>query len=114
MFTYDKDDEVYIAEIEGLTFCCEEIQNGSEATVKKLVEAYQNRFSNIVSFMLPELEEFYGNLTIDEVVKNLGKATINLDNNQVTYAEQTLDNTHIFCYEFDDNFNELYYFSIDG
>lgn len=114
MFTYDKDVEVYVAEIEGLTFCCEEIQKGSEATVKKLVEAYQNRVSNIVSFMLPELEEFYGNLTIDEVVKNLGKATINLDNNQVTYAEQTLDNTHIFCYEFDDNFNELYYFSIDG
>lgn len=52
MFTYDKDDEVYVAEIEGLTFCCEEIQKGSEATVKKLVEAYQNRFSNIVSFML--------------------------------------------------------------
>ena len=33
----------------------------------------------------------------------------------VTYCEQTFDYTHIFCFEFwDDEFEDLNYFAIDG
>ena len=40
---------------------------------------------------------------------------IEIENETVTYCEQTFDYTHIFCFEFwDDEFEDLNYFAIDG
>lgn len=39
---------------------------------------------------------------------------INLDNNRLSYLEQTLDDIHIIDVEFDGIFEKLYYVSIDG
>ena len=38
-----------------------------------------------------------------------------IENGTATYCEQTFDYTHIFCFEFwDDEFEDLNYFAIDG
>lgn len=38
-----------------------------------------------------------------------------IENGTNTYCEQTFDYTHIFCFEFwDDEFEDLNYFAIDG
>ena len=57
-------------------------------------------------------EELNGLLTLKE---KLGKPMIEISYGRVTYLEHTLDQTHILSFNyFDDEFNDLKYFAIDG
>ena len=64
--------------------------------------------------MLPELQQVYGAVDKAKLPRLLGKPTINLSTFQIMYLEQTLDDTHIIEFEYGDDFEEFYYFNIDG
>ncbi|WP_314357425.1 hypothetical protein [uncultured Veillonella sp.] len=66
--------------------------------------------------MLEDIQEMYGeSITIDDVKARIGVPKIEIEDGTVTYCEQTFDYTHIFIFEFwDDEFEDLNYFAIDG
>ena len=113
---FDEELEQYVYEFEGLIFAWEDEQEDDCLdTVKSLAKAYREHLDDIIEFMMPDLEEAYGDITLEDVKGKLGRPTINPDNGLVTYYEQSFDDCHIFELEFlDDKFEELQYFSIDG
>ena len=69
----------------------------------------------IIEFMIPDLQEVYGDIDVEIVKEKLGRPIIDYDNGRVDYCEQSFDDIHIFSFEFlDDEFKDLQYFSIDG
>ena len=70
--------------------------------------------ANLVNYFL-SLDIFSAIQHNETVKEKLGKPTIDYENGRVDYCEQTFDDFHIFSFEFyDDNFEDLQYFSIDG
>ena len=66
--------------------------------------------------MLDDIREMYDEfITIDDVKERIGITQIDPELGTVTYCEQIFDYTHIFIFEFwDDEFEDLNYFAIDG
>ena len=61
------------------------------------------------------IRNWYADVTIDEVKTRIGMPVIEPERDDVTYCEQTFDDTHIFSFTFwDDEFKDLQYFAIDG
>ena len=114
VFQYSEDEELYLAMIGGVEFVSEEEPELREEEVCKLARSYQENLPRILEFMLPALEEFYGTLDKAELPKALGQPRIDLDTSEVTYCEHTLDETHVFGFEFYDDFETLENFTIDG
>lgn len=102
---------------EGLEFCWDEKPSGDYLdTVKVLAKNYHKNIDKIAAFMLEDIQEMYDeSITIDDVKERIGIPQIDPELGTVTYCEQTFDHTHIFCFEFwDDEFEDLNYFAIDG
>ena len=94
---------------------CEEPEEDIQDTVKTLANNYFKHLDGIIDFMLPDIKEIYGQVTVEDVKRNLGRPIVDYDNGKVTYCEQSFDDCHIFEFEFmDDAFEKLQYFSIDG
>ena len=106
----------YVFEYEGLIFAWdEEPEEDIQDTVKTLANNYFKHLDGIIDFMLPDIKKIYGQVTVEDVKRNLGRPIVDYDNGKVTYCEQSFDNCHIFEFEFmDDAFEKLQYFSIDG
>ena len=105
----------YVNEYKDLIFTWENPDEDRSDDEKRLAENYYSHIDDIANFMLPDLFEIYGDVTIDDVKEKLGKPLIDYDNGTVTYFEQSFDGDHIFEFEFlDDEFEKLEYFSIDG
>ena len=68
----------------------------------------------MLEFMLPELQQVYGNIDKAKLPQLLGKPTINLTTYQIMYMEQTLDDTHIIEFEYADDLAGFECFNIDG
>lgn len=113
---FDNETETYVYEKEGIIFSWEEEPNEDYEKITTIfVKNYQENLANIIEFMLPDIEEVYGQVTLEEVAVKLGKPVINIDEGTVSYFEQTFDDEHIFLFEFiDTEFKNLQYFSIDG
>lgn len=113
---FDENLQQYIYQYEGLTFAwVNEPDEKFTETVKMLSQNYHENFNKIIKFMLPDICEMYGDVSVEDVKNNLGKPIIDYDKRIVTYCEQTFDDCHIFEFEFvDDKFEDLQYFSIDG
>lgn len=113
---FDDNLEMYVVEIEGIIFVFEdEPDEGYEENLKSVADKYWNNLDFIVEFMMPDLQEVYGDIDIKMVKDKLGRPTIDFDNGSVDYCEQSFDDIHIFRFEFlDDEFKALQYFSIDG
>lgn len=102
---------------EGLEFCWDEKPSGDYLdTVKVLAKNYHKNIDKIAAFMLEDIREMYDeSINIDDVKERIGIPQIDPELGTVTYCEQTFDYTHIFCFEFwDDEFEDLNYFAIDG
>ena len=104
----------YVFEYEGLIFAWdEEPEEDIQDTVKTLANNYFKHLDGIIDFMLPDIKEIYGQVTVEDVKRNLGRPIVDYDNGKVTYCEQSFDDCHIFEFEFmDDAFEKLQYFSI--
>lgn len=107
---------LYTFETDGIIFSWEEEPQGDYEEEAKVIAAnYKKHLPQIIDFMLPDLEEAYGETEVDEVKEKLGKPIIDMENGQVAYCEQMFDDIHIFSFEFlDDEFAELQFFAIDG
>ena len=113
---FDEDLCRYTFDYDNLIFVWDEEPEGDwQDMIEKLACNYYKHLNSIIEFMMSDLVEIYGNISIEDIKKQLGKPLIDYDNGQVTYLEQTFDNEHIFSFEFlDDKFEDLQYFSIDG
>ena len=114
---YDEKYCEYRLRYEGIEFCWDEKPSGDYLdTVKVLAQNYHKNIDKIAAFMLEDIREMYDeSITIDDVKERIGIPKIEPELGTVTYCEQTFDYTHIFCFEFwDDEFEDLNYFAIDG
>lgn len=113
---YNEEFGEYVIEIQNILFISEEQQDEDYVNgLKRIADNYYNNLNSIIEFMLPDLNEMYGETDAETVKKKLGRPTVDYDNGTVTYLEQAFDNVHIFSFEFlDDEFNEIQYFAIDG
>ncbi len=113
---YDESLEQYIYEYEDLIFAWDNKPDDNfEDRVKVIAKNYHDNFDKIVLFIKSNIEDIYDNVSEEDVKNNLGKAKIEYEKGLVTYCEQTFDYLHIFDFEFmDDNFEEIYDFSMDG
>jgi len=115
-FRFDEQMEMFVCEYKGLMFSVDhEPDEQACDKVRILAENYISHLNEIVKFMLPDLKEIYGNVTVKTAAGKLGKPVIEFLNGRVVYLEQTFDGDHIFEFEFmDDEFEDLDNFSIDG
>ena len=113
---FDDDLEMYVSEMDGIIFACEdEPTDVYLESLQTVAEKYWNNLDFIIEFMMPDLQEAYGDINVYMVKEKLGRPTIDFENGRVDYCEQLFDDIHIFSFEFlDDEFKELQYFSIDG
>jgi len=114
MFKFDEERDEYVAELNGVEFVCDELQDSYEEEVQKLSKLYFEKLPKMIDFMLPELQQVYGDIDSSKLPQLLGKPTINLTTYQIMYMEQTLDDAHIIEFEYGDGFEEFFYFNIDG
>ena len=116
MLKYNDDYEAYILEFEDVIFCWyEEPDENYEEIANALRKAYNRNIRHIAEAIYAEIKDIFDVTDVDEVISKLGKPQIYPDNGQVTYCEQTFDDSHIIDFEYlDDEFNEIEYISIDG
>ena len=114
MFKFDEERDEYVAELNGVEFVCDEPEDGFEEEAQKLSKLYFEKLPEMLEFMLPELQQVYGNIDKAKLPQLLGKPTINLTTYQIMYMEQTLDDTHIIEFEYADDFAGFECFNIDG
>ena len=115
-FHYDEEQKAYLCEYKGIVLSndAEPDENLCNKAVT-LAENYISHLDEIIEFMLPDLEEIYGEVTEETVKAKLGKPRIDLGRYLVTYLEQSFDGIHIFEFEFmDEEFEALENFTIDG
>ena len=113
-FKFDAERDQYVAELNGVEFVCDEPQKDYKKEAQKLSKLYFEKLPKMIEFMLPELQEIYGEVDKDKLPGLLGKPTVNLSTFQIMYLEQTLDDSHIIEFEYADDFEEFLYFNIDG
>ena len=114
MFTLNENNE-YEAEINGIKFVCESVEEGFEETAANIAKVYESKLDSIAHFMIQEgISDFFGELTPQKIIKSLGKPTIDLGRYLVTYLEHALDDEHIIEFEYDGLLDELFYLNIDG
>lgn len=114
IFEYDEKNDEYVAELNGISFTCEKIEDNYEQLAKSLANHYESKISDIVNFILPDVTKMWGVSDVTVIQKSLGNPQIDLDRSMIVYCEQTLDDIHIIYVEFDGLFTDFYYSTIDG
>lgn len=114
IFTFDEKDKQHKAVINNITFVCNEMKPEYEKYAKDLANNYDKKILDIIKYMLPDIEKIFKINDVENIKNSLGNALIDLDNNRLSYLEQTLDDIHIIDVEFDGIFEKFYYVSIDG
>lgn len=113
-FEYNEEIEQFLMKVDNIDVVCDELYDGCEKRAEELIEAYPNKINNIAEYMIEEITEFFGEITIEELIKSLGKPTIDVGGDIIKYLEHTLDDTHIIEVEFDGQFDEFLSINIDG
>ena len=113
-FRFDEDRDEYVAEMNGIEFVCDELQDSYKKEAQKLSKLYFEKLPEMIEFMLPELQQVYGEVDKNKLPELLGKPTVDLSTFQIMYLEHTLDDIHIIEFEYGDDFEEFFCFGIDG
>lgn len=114
VFNFDEKNKQYKAIINNIIFVCKEIKPQCEQYAKDLANNYDKKILDIIKYMLSDIEEMFGINDVEIIRNSLGNPLIDLDNNRLSYLEQTLDDMHIIDVEFDGIFEKFYDVSIDG
>lgn len=114
LFEFDEKQKGYIAEIDSMRFYCEELKPEYEILAKELADSYEEKLPEIIEFMLPEIQEIFGDVSEEELMEAIGIPQIDLDREIISYLEQTLDDIHIIDVEFSGIFDEFFEVKIDG
>lgn len=109
------DYDQYELVLNGIRFVCEEIADDYAEIAAKLAEIYESRLESIAQFLLDEdICGFFGELTAEQIIALLGMPEIDLDSNQVIYAEHAFDNPHMISFEYEGMLDAFQYMCIDG
>uniref|UniRef100_UPI0040574A76 hypothetical protein n=1 Tax=Agathobacter sp. TaxID=2021311 RepID=UPI0040574A76 len=101
---FNNDLGMYVIEINGIIFINEdELSNDYEQKMQQIADNYWSNLTSIIEFMIPDLQDVYGNIDVKTVKEHLGTPTIDFHNGQVDYYEQSFDDIHIFKFEFLDD-----------
>lgn len=114
IFKYNERYKAYVAELNGVRFCCMEEKEGYERQAQMLADAYEEKIHDIISFIIDEVCSMFGDVTKDELTDALGTPLIDLDREVISYLEQSLDDVHIIDVEFSGLLDEFYEIVIDG
>ena len=75
MIKFNEDLEAYTLEIDGILFSWEEEPEGDyESEAQIVAENYKNNLSKIIEFISEDIREVYGDMELEEIKENLGKA----------------------------------------
>lgn len=124
LFKLDEDSGEYVAEIAGINITLNSCTDDMIEYGKTVAENYESCLPNIIEYILSDevfREEFDG-VTSEQLKTSLNKPEIRLlvGNDRIpktgvcNYCNQTLDDDHIFSFEFVNVFEDLDYFTIDG
>src|SRR5574344_1713995 len=101
---FDDDLEMYVSEIDGIIFACEDEPTVDyEESLQDVAKKYWSNLDYIIEFLMPDLQEVYGDIDTEMVKAKLGRPTVDFDNGRVDYCEQSFDDMHIFSFEFLDD-----------
>lgn len=114
IFKFDEKTREYEAELNGVHFICAEVLENYPAKVAQIAGCYESRLSEIAEFMMDEITQLFGEMTESELVESLGKPTIDLDRETLSFLEQVLDDEHIIEMEYSGDLDQFYYLNIDG
>lgn len=117
LFVFDKEEDCFVATINSIRFECDDLEEIDENHVKELAEAYPEKLQKIAEHMMDDIEEFYGELAIEELIEALGAPIIRVGGGVtgvITYVEHTLDDCHIIDVYFGGIFDPLAEVAIDG
>lgn len=114
LFTFSEEEQAYTARIDSVEFICEEVQEGYEETAREIAEVYEDKLPELAEFILADIGDIFGDITVQELAEALGTPQIDLDRETVTYLDHTLDDTHIIDVEYEGILEELLEVSING
>ena len=116
-FTYRDDYGYFVAEVDGVLLCCDEVQEGYNRKALEFAAAYKQKLPDIAAFMLDEVCLMYGEMSVQELIDALGTPLISIhgtDGDVISYLEHTLDDYHIIDVEFSGLFEQFDYISFNG
>lgn len=113
---FDNSLQAYLYEVDDVLVAWEEKPSGNfEVEDQFLATSYHKSLYRILEFILPQLQECYGNIPLEEATEKLGKPIIELERQTFTFCDQTFDDIHIFSFDFRGPlFENLEHFTIDG
>ncbi len=101
--------------IDRITFVCDETEEGFGELAEELAAAYKQKNDAICAFLIEEgIEDVFGEIPQDKLMKLLGRPIISLDRSTVTYPDHSLDDDSIIEFEFEGMMESFMYLSIDG
>ena len=126
LFKFDEDSGEYVAEISGINVTINSCTDDMVEYGKTVAEKYESCLPGIIEYILSA--EAFGEdgefdcVTEEQLKTSLNKPEIRLlvGNDRIpktgvcTYCNQTLDDEHIFSFEFVNVFEDLDYFTIEG
>lgn len=113
-FSFDEEERAYTAEINKVRFICEEVQEDYEDTARDIAEVYEDKLPELADFILSDVGDIFGDITVEDVEDALGTPLIDLDRETVTYTDHTLDDMHIIEVEYEGILDDFLGVSVDG
>lgn len=105
----------YEARLGNITFVCDNGDTGAEIAANAIAECYKDKLRDIAVFMLSEgIEEYFGDVSESDIIKNLGAPIICLDRKVITYADNSFDDMLIIELHYNGLLDEFYGLDIDG
>ena len=114
IFKFNEKEQYYTARIDSVEFICEEVQEGYEETAREIAEVYEDKLPELAEFILDDVGDIFGDITVQEVMDALGTPQIDLDRETVTYLDHRLDDIHIIEVEYEGILDDLLGVSVDG
>ena len=114
LFNFDDEEQAYTAEIDKVRFICEEVQEGYEDAAREIAEVYEDKLPELAEFILADVGDIFGDITVEDVMDSLGAPQIDLDRETVVYLDHKLDDIHIIEVEYEGILDDLLGVSMDG
>lgn len=114
MFDYDESIQEYSAEIRGIKFISEEVNEYTEDMAMELAKAYYDKYDSIIEFIVGHMLDTYPDIKAEGIEENIGKSLIDMDTKQLVIPYRSSLFIHYLTVEFTGLFDKLSYFSMDG
>jgi len=107
--------ELNIITSNGITFIVKDVSKETKDRASKIAKIYPKKVKDIAAYMIKQgIFESYEEMPIKDLIDKLGSPTIDLNTQQISYTEHSLDDEHILSLEYNGDLERFSYFSIDG